>query len=37
VVHIRQTCALPPYLSLLNPVKPLCEGKHNTNLVQKQR
>jgi hypothetical protein len=36
VVHIRQTQALPPYLSLLNPDEPLCEGKHNTNLVQEQ-
>jgi hypothetical protein len=35
-VHIRQTHTLPLYLSLLNPDKPLCEGKRNTNLVQKQ-
>ena len=36
VVHIWQTHALPPYLSLLNPDEPPHEGKHNTNLVQKQ-
>jgi hypothetical protein len=35
-VHIRQTHALTVYLSLLNPEEPPCEGKHNTNLVQKQ-
>jgi hypothetical protein len=28
-------CTSPPP-SLLNPDKPLLEGKHNTNLVQKQ-
>ena len=36
VVHIWQTHALAPYLSLLNPVEMLCEGKCHTNLVQKQ-
>jgi hypothetical protein len=36
VVHIRQTHALPLYLSLLNPVKLPRKGKHCTNLVQKQ-
>ena len=36
VVHIWQTHALPPYLSLLNPDELPCEGKCNTNLVQKQ-
>lgn len=29
VVHLRQTCALPPE-------EPMLEGKRNTNLVQKQ-
>jgi hypothetical protein len=37
VVHLRQTHALLPYLSLLNPDEPPREGKHNTNLVQKRR
>ena len=38
VVHLRQTHTLPLlYLSLLNPDKLPCEGKCNTNLVQKQR
>ena len=37
VVNIRQTHILLPYLSLLNPEEPLSEGKHNTNLVQKQQ
>jgi hypothetical protein len=36
VVHTWQTHALWPYLSLLNPDELPCEGKHNTNLVQKQ-
>ena len=35
-VYIWQTHALSPYLSLLNPVDPLHEGKCHTNLVQKQ-
>ena len=34
-MHFRQTYALLLYLSLLNMDEPLCEGKHNTNLVQK--
>ena len=33
---VEQTHTWPPYLSLLNPDEPHCEGKHNTNLVQKQ-
>ena len=38
VVHIKQTHhASPLYLSLLNPDKPLCEGRCNTHLVQKQQ
>jgi hypothetical protein len=36
VVHIWQTHPLLLYLSLLNPVNLLREGKHHTNLVQKQ-
>ena len=36
MVHIWQTHALPPYLSPLNPAKLPHEGKHHTNLVQKQ-
>jgi hypothetical protein len=34
---VVQTHALLPNLSLLNPAEPPCEGKRNTNLVQKQR
>jgi hypothetical protein len=34
-VHIWQPYALTLYLSLLNPDKPLHEGKHNTNFVLK--
>jgi hypothetical protein len=30
VVYLRQTHALPPYLYLSIPDKPLREGKHNT-------
>jgi hypothetical protein len=36
VVHIWQTHALLPNLSLLNPTEPLQEGKCHTDLVQKQ-
>ena len=36
VVNIWQAYTLPPYLFLLNPNEMLYEGKHNTNLVQKQ-
>jgi hypothetical protein len=36
VVNIWESHILPPYLSLLNPVEPLHEGKHHTDLVQKQ-
>jgi hypothetical protein len=36
VMHIWQIHVLPMYLSLLNPDEPPHEGKHNTNLVQKQ-
>jgi hypothetical protein len=36
VVHSWQTHDLLPYLSLLNLDGPPHEGKHNTNLVQKQ-
>ena len=37
VVHISQTQTLLPYLSLLNPDKLPCEGRHATNLVTKQQ
>jgi hypothetical protein len=36
VVHLRQTHTLQLCLSPLNPDEPLCEGKCNTNLVQKR-
>jgi hypothetical protein len=36
VVHIWQTHVLPLYLSLLKPIEPPSEGKHHTDLVQKQ-
>jgi hypothetical protein len=36
VAHVWQIHALPLYLSLLNAEELLCEGKDNTNLVQKQ-
>ena len=36
VVHIRQTHALLPYLSLLSPVKLLQEEIYHTSLAQKQ-
>jgi hypothetical protein len=34
VVHIWQTHNLPLYLSLLNPERPPCEGKRNTNFSE---
>jgi hypothetical protein len=37
MVNIRQTYTLLLYLSLLNPDELLREGKHNTNLIQRQQ